>query len=59
MMRFAEPLAIAAALLAAPISALAHGGHGLPDSHWHATDVSGFLFVAVLATIAIWLARDE
>ena len=59
MMRFAEPLAIAAAVLAAPTSALAHPGHGLAASHWHATDVSGFLFVAVLATIAIWLSRDE
>lgn len=48
------------ALLAGSACAFAHDGPGLPSgAHWHATDVSGFLLVAVLATLAIWLSRGE
>lgn len=51
---------IAAALLAAPsLSALAHGGHGAATVHWHATDTAGFVLVAVLAGLALWLSRGE
>ena len=34
--------------------ALAHQGHGLPDSaHWHATDVLGFVGLG-LVVVAVW-----
>ena len=58
-MRFARQLAAAAALLPACVSALAHDGHGLAGSHWHATDTLGFACVALLAALALWSSRDE
>lgn len=51
-----------AALLAsfAALPALAHGGHGAAGEwHWHATDTTGFVVVALLAGVAIWLSRGE
>lgn len=40
--------------------AFAHPGHGAAHEwHWHATDTSGFLMVALLAGLAIWLSRGE
>ena len=44
-------------LTALPV--LAHEGHGAPTFHWHATDTAGFVMVAVLAGIALWLSRGE
>ena len=38
-------------------TAFAHDGHGLAGSHWHATDVLGFVTVGCLAAVAIWLSR--
>ena len=58
-MRFARQLATASTLLSAATGAWAHDGHGLAGSHWHATDVSGFVLVVVLATLAILLSRGE
>ena len=58
-MRFAKQLAAGMTLVTAVTGALAHDGHGLAGSHWHATDVSGFVLVVVLATLAIWLSRGE
>ncbi|TFZ06378.1 hypothetical protein EZ313_06970 [Ramlibacter henchirensis] len=46
----------ALALLAAP-AALAHEGHGLAGSHWHASDVFGLLVVGGLAALIYWLSR--
>ena len=47
-----HPLRLAAALLtltALSHSALAHEGHGLPGaSHWHSTDVIGYLLAGSL-----------
>lgn len=41
-------------------TALAHEGHGLPGStHWHATDATGFILVAVIAGVVLWLARRK
>jgi hypothetical protein len=40
-------------------AAMAHGGHGVEEAHWHATDLYGFVVVAVLATAAIWFSRSE
>ncbi len=36
--------------------AFAHDGHGLAGSHWHSTDVLGFVAVGCLAAVAIWLS---
>ncbi|MBA2964917.1 MULTISPECIES: hypothetical protein [Ramlibacter] len=44
-----------AALVCLP--ALAHDGHGLAGSHWHATDSAGLLLVAALAALALWFSR--
>ena len=49
-----------AALAAFGDAAHAHAGHGAaPAWHWHATDTAGLLMVAVLAAIALWLARGK
>ena len=48
-------LAIATALTALP--AFAHDGHGLFSSHWHATDALGFVAVAGLIALAVWLSK--
>ena len=37
--------------------ALAHDGHGLFGSHWHATDAFGLLLVAGIAALVIWFSR--
>jgi hypothetical protein len=58
-MRFARKLAAATTLLTTSVVALAHDGHGLQGSHWHASDVSGFVVVGVLAALAILLSRGE
>ena len=36
---------------------LAHEGHGLFGSHWHATDVLGFVGAAAAVAVAIWLSK--
>ncbi len=46
----------AAALLAAA-PALAHEGHGLFGTHWHASDAWGFVLLAALVGLAIWSSR--
>ena len=46
--------------LAASATALAHPGHGaVSEGHWHATDSWGFLMVAVLLGVALWLSRGK
>lgn len=39
---------------ALPAAAWAHDGHGLDGSHWHATDVIGFVVLFVIGAIAAW-----
>jgi len=39
------------------VPALAHEGHGLYGSHWHATDVLGFVGAAAAVAVAIWLSK--
>ncbi|OGB05110.1 MAG: hypothetical protein A3G29_18270 [Burkholderiales bacterium RIFCSPLOWO2_12_FULL_64_99] len=47
-------LILTAGLLAVQ-TAHAHEGHGLPGiSHWHSTDVLGFVVVAALIAGVIW-----
>lgn len=54
------PSALVTALAALATSAHAHPGHGAAEPwHWHASDTSGFLLVAVLAGLAIWFSREE
>jgi hypothetical protein len=48
------------ALCALATSVYAHPGHGaLTEWHWHASDTGGFLVVALLAGLAVWLARKD
>ncbi len=44
-----------AALLSAP--ALAHDGHGLSGSHWHASDSFGWIAAALAVAVGVWIAR--
>lgn len=37
----------------------AHEGHGLAGTHWHASDAYGFMLVAALSAVALWLSRGE
>jgi hypothetical protein len=54
------PGSIATLLLTIATSAHAHPGHGMREAwHWHASDTSGFLMVAVLAGLAVWLSRRD
>jgi len=43
--------------LSAPV--FAHGGHGMADAHWHASDTLGFLLVGGLTALVIWWSRGE
>ena len=40
-------------------AAFAHEGHAMAGSHWHATDVWGFVAVAGVLAVAIWLSRGD
>ena len=46
-------------LLAAPATAVAHDGHGFEGSHWHATDVWGFVGLLALIGAAAWWTRRK
>ena len=50
--------AVALALLAAHGLALAHEGHGMQGSHWHATDLLG-LVVGLAVAALIWRSRGD
>ena len=48
------PLSAAALTLSTHVQA--HEGHGLPGiSHWHGSDVWGFVAVGGIAALAYWL----
>jgi hypothetical protein len=55
------PLLIASiALSTGAGDVFAHDGHGMSGSHWHATDVLGFIALACVIGLIHWLAnRDE
>jgi hypothetical protein len=57
-MRVMEKFSAAAAAMLAATGAMAHEGHGLVGPHWHATDTLGFVLVALLAGLAIWVGRN-
>ena len=44
-------------LLGASSLAFAHDDHGLQGSHWHATDVLGFVALGAAIAVAFWLSR--
>jgi hypothetical protein len=48
---------LAAVSASSAVAAHAHDGHGLFGSHWHATDALGFVAVAALVALAIWMSR--
>ena len=55
MRRILPLLALAAAQVAQ-----AHEGHGLPgSSHWHASDVLGFVLIAAVAAGIAWWRRRK
>jgi len=49
-------IAPGAYLMSASIT-FAHDGHGLQGSHWHATDLWGFVVIGVVLAVAIWQGR--
>ena len=51
---------IAASLLSTMAgAAFSHDGHGMTGSHWHATDVWGFVALAALVAVALWLSKRD
>jgi len=52
-------LIAACALSTVSGTAFAHSGHGLSGSHWHATDVLGFVAAACLVGLAHWLINRD
>jgi hypothetical protein len=48
-----RPLLACLALLHAGLAA-AHEGHGLPNPHWHASDLVGVALVVIVAAAALW-----
>jgi hypothetical protein len=44
-------------VLSASSLAFAHDDHGLLGSHWHATDVWGFMALGGAIAVALWLSR--
>lgn len=55
-MKKLQPLS-ALALLSTSSLAFAHDNHGLQGSHWHATDVLGFVALSAAIAVALWLSR--
>ena len=53
---FTTLLIAAYALSTGASTVFAHDGHGLMGSHWHSTDVLGFVAVGCLSAVAIWLS---
>ena len=49
----------ASALSTWATGALAHDGHALLGSHWHTTDSLGFVLVAVMAAVAVYLSQKK
>lgn len=45
--------------LVAAANALAHNGHGASGSHWHSTDVWGFVALAAMALAAWYFGRGK
>ena len=57
MSRFATQFIASCAGLSVATAVSAHEGHGLMGTHWHATDTLGFVAVAAMVAVAVWLSR--
>ena len=57
MNKFTTKLIAACACGMGATAVFAHDGHGLEGLHWHATDTMGFVAVAAMLAVAIWLSR--
>ena len=57
MEKFTTQFIAACALGMGATAVFAHDGHGLAGTHWHATDVWGFVAVAAMLAVAICLSR--
>ena len=57
MNKFTTQFIAACAGMMGAKAALAHDGHGLMGMHWHATDAWGFVAVAAMVAVAVWLSR--
>jgi hypothetical protein len=40
-------------------AALAHDGHAMAGTHWHATDAWGFVALGLCVALAVWLSRGD
>lgn len=49
----------ALALGACPAAVFAHPGHGLDWPHLHGAEIWSFIAVGIVATVALWLAREN
>ena len=47
----------ACALWLCAATSFAHDGHSLQGSHWHATDLWGFVAMGLVLALAIWQGR--
>jgi hypothetical protein len=45
------------ALLVCAGTAFSHENHGMHGSHWHATDVWGFVALGGVLALALWWSR--
>ena len=57
MNKITPKLVAACAGIMGATAVFAHEGHGLQGLHWHATDTLGFIAVAAMVAVAIWLSR--
>jgi hypothetical protein len=45
------------AIITTATSIHAHDGHSLTSSHWHASDVFGFVILAAAISLTLWFGR--
>ena len=57
MKKITPKIVAACAGLMGATAVFSHDGHGLQGIHWHATDTLGFIAVAAMVAVAIWLSR--
>ena len=56
-MKFAPKLLPVTLINLSATATFAHNGYGLTGTHWHATDVLGFVAAALAVGVAVWLSR--
>jgi hypothetical protein len=56
---FATIFIATCAVSTVPTAVFAHDGHGLLGSHWHSTDVLGFVALGCVVGLALWLSRGK